>query len=684
MMSKVSCFKTTANNMKRRIWYGAVLFLAFFFALPLKAMLQFESSAQIDAAFSLAQDRTAQLESVRMEFQKFVGGGDAAFMILVAVAALLGAWSGLCWLHSKKKMDMMGSLPVRRERLFAAEAFTTFFLFFTAYTVNLLLAQLAGAAKGIYTLPILIISLAGWGIHILFFLVFYLCAAAAMLLTGKVLTGILGTGVFLVIAPAVYGIWQLYPDAFWETYVDNGGGMVWMSLLSPVGSALSAVKIRIYQMEYLEDVGSLWLPLGASLILGLIFLALSLWLIKIRPAEGAEQSIAFPKLEGVLKAVLLYPLGLGGGLFFMLLGSIQGGEVKNGFWFWFGICFSLFLGGILIEVIYHLDRKRIFEHKMWTGLGAGAVLLTAIFFAFDLSGYDKWLPGQDEFERAVACVDEYYDNYPDGSVSSVEYLKNHIGELESISGYAVASEGIGNLYKDQTENEDLWTLKVIYQMKNGSCKIRKYRVSEEAVRLAEKEQFEQKVYRESKYPVLLYEPSDVKLEGIEQMGNSDYLESLSQNDKTALISIYQEELSSLSYDEIQEGGNVILSLSWGKRMSWKEYPLNENFVKTVQFLKEQGIELVFWPENLDIQEITFTDYRDSSMEGPIEKSTKDQALIDQAVKSLGGWSQSAAAKEYKLTVTVSYLGTKEDLQFASFYYPKGQVPESVEEFLRAG
>ena len=149
MTSRVSYFKMTVNEMKRRSWYGAAAFLGFFCAFPLMTMLRFQSVGDIARNVQDVAERENAIIAMKQDFLSYVGGGDVVLMFLIPFIALLGAWSGLSWLHSKKKMDLMGSLPVRREKLFITESLATLLLAMIPYVCNLILALLVAGAKGI-------------------------------------------------------------------------------------------------------------------------------------------------------------------------------------------------------------------------------------------------------------------------------------------------------------------------------------------------------------------------------------------------------------------------------------------------------------------------------------------------------------------------------------------------------
>lgn len=704
MTSRVSCFKMMINGMKRRIWYGAVAFFGFFCAFPLMAMMRFQSVREITECIQDVSEREYQLNMVKEEFQIFLGGGDLFLMFLVAAIALLGAWSGLSWLHSRRKMDMMGSLPVKREKLFFTESMVTLLLAMSAYVVNILLALAVGASKGILTGETAVASLTGLGIHLVYVIVFYFCGTLAMLLTGKILTGILGTGIFLVIVPVIYGVLQAYLQLFFKTYIvgDGTGMQRVITWLSPAGNFLSFTAVmERYWDSMAETVPFPWLTLAAAVVMGVVFGSLSFWLMKIRKAESAEKSMAFAKTEGVIKGIILYPLILGGGLFFVALSSINGQGSNN--WIWFGMIFSAIVGGILIEIIYYFDRKQIFGHKIWTGISFGAAALTAVFFVLDITGYDKWLPKEEEIAHAAMCDNDAYSwwNYPDGSHTAAGYIQNNLEQFQGKGVLELAREGVENLEKDSWDG-NYTSIEVYFQLKNGKVVKRGYTVSDQLYRKTEREMFEEKAYREVEIPIMYADDSKIQIQGIRHWNQNISLDELSNKEKRELIRNYQEDLRGLSFDEIYEKNSSLIEFSDENYNYVPEYTLNRNFTKTVKYLKEKGMDVVS-PFDLDsVIRVTFRDFRgDEELEktdaeaDDVERLGDDRVIEDKELirKVLSNRENLVLGDDlYRnkintedlcmdLEVSIDYK-TKEGVEVSSmWYYQKDMVPEEVKQFL---
>lgn len=688
MTSKISCSKMITNAMKRRLWYGAVAFLIFFIGFPLVAMLSFQSKADIASTTLSVTEKAERLKWEQTGFVQFLGGGNYGMMALVAFVALLGAWCGLYWLHSRKKMDLIGSLPVKREKLFLTESLATLVLFFVPYLVNLILAVLVGLSKQILTGRAVKMMFAGVAIHLLYFVVLYLCAAIAMLLTGKLLTGILGTGVFLVIGPVTYWVLQSMPMIFWKTYVE--GAISKTDLLEYTSVAGNFLVTTTRMFEYLEGTAEgvrLLIPMVTAIAAGVVFAALCIWLVKKRPTEGAEHSMAFPQTEGVIKACILYVLGLGGGLFFLMLGAFRNSEGNN-IWFWFGIVFSLILGSIIIEVIYHFDRKMLLGHKAWTGISMAAVLFTAIFFAFDLPGYDQWVPDESEVTNATMLSESVHFNYPDGSKTTAEYLEKHLDEMHGEGLTELAAEGVKNI--DTLEQGTYVTM--YFKMQNGSVKKRQYLLDDTEVAKEKVKLYKEEAYKAAMFPMLLdetaYEP-----ESVTYMNSEKTLMVLTQENKEKLTAIYCKELEQLDYLQIHapESGAIWFANKHGYGESYYSchYNINENFPATIEFLEENGIRLMKSLEEAEILSMEFYDETgDFEKEAAKEaKITTDQEFIKGASKNLIYTNQYEENNalwnlDESISVWVTYRTLDGDVVNRICYYEKGKVPDVVKKYLQ--
>ena len=124
-------FKLLKEDFRRRLWAIALVFLAFFFTLPIGLALNMENAANSnyyryndyepfiqDAAMTDLQYKTRLLELKTEVVLNGVEYGNGMIAFLMIIAAVVIGVSSFAYLHNKKKVDFYHSIPVRREALF--------------------------------------------------------------------------------------------------------------------------------------------------------------------------------------------------------------------------------------------------------------------------------------------------------------------------------------------------------------------------------------------------------------------------------------------------------------------------------------------------------------------------------------------------------------------------------------
>ncbi len=680
MTSRVSFYKLTKQALRQRLWYGALLFLGFFICFPLAALMSFNSRKDLLGWGYNAEE----MKQIYLEFQRFVGGSNYVIVILAAGAALLGAWSGLSWLHSRRKMDMLGSLPVRREKLYLSETVASVLLYVIPYAVNLLLALLVGVTRGILTGKAVTYALFGLLTCLLFYLAIYAVASTAMLLTGKILTGILGTAVLLCIAPAIGFLVSSLPG-FLETYVEDFNYTYsWISYLSPLGSFLHLTDQYCQLLNASANSPSFLGPLLDGLAFMVVFFGISIWLVRIRPSEGAEHSMVFPKTEGVFKAIMLYPLVIGGGCFFI---SFTMGGGSTTFWLWFGVVFVAIVSSILIEVIYHFDRKRLLAHNGWTIAGIAAAAVTLIIFVYDLTGYDTWMPDVNDVKSVAVLDSPYSGEYPDGSAGKIDFMLKNMDGLYDEAIFDLAQEGIENVKNGGEDYANTTYVVVFYKMKNGTTKMRGYYVSAKHYQEILNRQMQCLIFRQAQFPILLASSDQVESVSFSRYGYYESLDSLSHNDMEELVSRYQQDLMELSWEEISETGGMSMEVYLKNSYYYiGDYPVNEHFTHTVEFLEEKGLNLLDTDiSDLDVTRIVLYQdiYDEDSGEWVSTSSTTldDPEEIAEALEGLVetyyyGF-ETEDPVDFSVYAEVNYVDKDHNPNTFVGYYLEGMVPDII-------
>ena len=122
MTSASLFFKLQKEDLKRRIWVIALLFLGFFFAYPVNLALIMENAANSQFAMyngytPLVDTGTPEYLAKVLEYKTkavvdLVSYGNVMPLFLMVTAAVVIGAAGFVYLHNQKKVDFYHSLPV--------------------------------------------------------------------------------------------------------------------------------------------------------------------------------------------------------------------------------------------------------------------------------------------------------------------------------------------------------------------------------------------------------------------------------------------------------------------------------------------------------------------------------------------------------------------------------------------
>lgn len=646
MTSRSLFFKYMKENTKQRIWSLALTLLLCFFAFPVMTALwsstafrpeNLNSSLPADLALAQAQ-RDFTRDMLRMYSMK---GGALAFMLTIAAVVL--AASGFAYLHSKKKTDFYHSLPIRREMLYAVTCLNGFLYMAVAYLGFLTIAAVMIRVKGV---PF------DWGSlylasveHLCFFALVYMTAILAMLLTGNLVVGLLGTGVLFSWGPVICMTISAYFSEYFTTFYGNDSFL--LALIERTSSPVA------WYVKACMSSQPGRMALGAMLAAAVLFL-LGMLLYRRRPSEAAGHAMAFPITEPIIRFLIVVPSSL-------LLGAMFHAMMYEDGWTVFGLVCGLLLVSCIIEIIYHFDFKSLFAHKRQLLVSAVFVGVVFAIFRFDLFGYDRYLPATEKLASGGIYCDLLDPDATSQYHSTVEYTEGWYGvtfdampsstladamQISDDQGlellHTIAAQGVhdaaeardrflrggGRSYDLEEGDAAFHNVTIAWHLRNGRTVYRSYRVNVSGVKTALEAVYDLDAYKTAMYPVLSLtaddvaginykeedECSHVKLSGTDvkaaiAAGDSIGLSGSADSMKAALLAAYQEELQALTSEtrarempiaEIQfktneqqaliqklrdEGGNYTLF------NHYYYYPIYPSFTKTIALLRACGIEV---------------------------------------------------------------------------------------------
>ena len=132
-------FKLQQEDLKRRLWAIALLFLACFFVLPVGLAITMENAAATnyyryndweplvnDGTFLTEQFEAILVRAKVEAAMEHIRFGNGMLVFLLVTASIVMGISSFSYLHNKKKVDFYHSIPVRREKLFLVQFITLY------------------------------------------------------------------------------------------------------------------------------------------------------------------------------------------------------------------------------------------------------------------------------------------------------------------------------------------------------------------------------------------------------------------------------------------------------------------------------------------------------------------------------------------------------------------------------
>lgn len=526
MTSRSLFFKYMKENTKQRIWSLALALLLCFFVFPVATALNISTifrpenlnSSGLPAELALAQ---AQQDFTREMLRVYsMKGGALAFMLTLAAVVL--AASGFAYLHSKKT-DFYHSLPIRREMLYAVTCLNGFLYMAVAYIGFLTIAAVMIRVKGV---PF------DWGSlylasveHLCFFALVYMTAILAMLLTGNLVVGLLGTGVLFSWGPVICMTVSAYFSEYFTTFYGDDSFLLALSeRTSPVAWYVEAC------MSEHPGRMALWAMLAAA-----VLFLLGMFLYRRRPSEAAGHAMAFKVTEPIIRFLIVVPSSL-------LLGAMFHSMMYEDGWTVFGLVCGLLLVSCIIEIIYHFDFKSLFAHKRQLLVSAVFVGVVFVIFRFDLFGYDRYLPATEKLASGGIYCDLLDPEATSQYHSTVEYGEGWYGvsfdampsstlagqmQISDDQGlellHTIAAQGVhdaaqardrflrggGRSYDLEDGDESFQNVTIAWHLRNGRTVYRSYLVNVSGVRTALEAVYDLDAYKTAMYPVLSLTADDV-------------------------------------------------------------------------------------------------------------------------------------------------------------------------------
>ena len=183
-------------------------------------------------------------------------------------------------------------------------------------------------------------------------MVTYETVIVAMMMTGKIIVGLLATVVFFSFFPVVGALIEGFEDIFFITanQVPNEALFNTLGHLSPVGAyIMSLADISAGKTVEADQILGLLIAICAGAILGLE-------LYRKRPMEAAGKAMAFKKTMAPIRILIVLAAGMGTSMFFWTLQS----RLR---WGLFGMVVGILLATALLRSFTRLILRSCFPIK---------------------------------------------------------------------------------------------------------------------------------------------------------------------------------------------------------------------------------------------------------------------------------------------------------------------------------
>lgn len=466
----------TCKVIKRHIWLLVLAAIGFALNMPVMVAL----------IWSNLSPKSRYLSGYANDVQELFNAGSAA---IIAVGAVLAAFTLFRYLHNRNQVDFYHSLPIKREKFFAANVLAGLLIFLLPYLAAHVLALPLLAGSGILAYMDFGQYLLGIGLIIFAYMIMFALACVAMLLSGS-LGGAMKVLFFTyAMGPILAGMVTMLGSIFLTDFVEM--------------DSITLFFLRLSMIERLAVLVTGGLPLtvcwqdwvfGGAILLGA--LAVGLELYKRRDSECAGATLAFGWQKPFFKYPYVVIAGIFGGAMMYVAGDI------SLTWLTFGWLFFTVFAAQAMEIFIQRDFRAI--KRNLRGAVASLVVAGVVLGAYglDVFGYEKWRPDTDTVAEIYI---KSYDlaGYPSSGSFTWQQSRDHGNSEDYYSinpyryyGYKYAltvteSDAVaalvdilntepvyyGTYYTDENDNAyydytDSNYTRVCFKMKNGTYKLR--------------------------------------------------------------------------------------------------------------------------------------------------------------------------------------------------------------------
>ncbi|MBO8158739.1 DUF6449 domain-containing protein [Thermosyntropha sp.] len=467
------------NNFKRFGWIGIVYFLAMFFLVPLRIIMEHNTN--------LRHNLDNQFYDYLVIF--YPDHSPFLLLLLLIMPVLVGTLL-FRYLQAENEVGMQHTLPVTRDVLYHTHMLSGSILLslpvIVIFFLNLIIVNILNINLYItnaYLLKWLILSL------LLNWLLFFATVMMGMI-TGMSFLQVLLTFVIMILSTGLIGL--VYYNLNFFIYgwaLDYYGQNI--EVLSPL--------LRISGAFAQHDLSGTEWAVYIFLIIVLYFA--SLYLYRKRRLERVGEAIAFDVLRVIFKYGVVF-------CFMLLFGAYFGDSQGYIPWVYFGYFAGSILAYIGVEALLSKSVD-IIRWKKMKGyfVYAGVVVLLIVGLKFDIFGYEKRLPSLDNVDTVyfsgsfldIRNVFEEKTLYDYFAMPAVFEDRENIKKVHGLHKYIIARRDVekANMQKPYWLKKDLEEICFVYRMKDGSLMSRQYVIRKDDYKAWLKPIYESYEYKET-------------------------------------------------------------------------------------------------------------------------------------------------------------------------------------------
>ncbi len=687
MISKNCLFKSVKENIRRNIYLLILITLGFIVVFPLRTIMILDR-AQAN------QYIEGEIMPVQAKFLDCIGLENTTAMIFIGMIAVLLGVMGFFYLYSSEKTDFYHSLPLKREELFIISFVSGLLIFLLPYLLSVGVTYLIGivyhgvsAASAMYTFVAI-------GMNILLFLECYVFAILAVLLTGNLFTGVLAFLGFMSYGWIVYTTYSYMNESFFDTLASFHMPKI-VNYLSPIIAHIYATDQKTSLRGYILY----------AVVLIVLVLSANICIYKVRPSESFHKSIAFQKIQPVIKIFVVLPISLMVSLFFC------SGMKHEFIWLIISVLILSFVLSCILEFLFTMDLHKCIVPNKSTGVILVLLAIILVGYRVDIFKVDSYLPDKEKIETMSIYLPSVNDkmNYPSGYDLQVEKQmeKTQIKDFDAV--YELAKLGVdysqhkgseknhlrvwdGRIAKDNMTTSDenvMVSLYIGYSLKNGRTVYRVYYVpeTEELLSLVS-DIYDNWDYKEALLPTSYLSEKDVEYFYVRDLKGERMQINASKDTLENIYKTYKGELESLTFtqsrtDRILGYLNVEEKIKGVYDEQKSQYnmeidlPVYENFSKTRELLENAGQPL----NELSSEEILdITIHVPNNTDGEYkEKVIEDKNEIEKILSNLtyeNGHYSLGSEINYQVNLNI-FFEDRNIPEQSSLYLMEGKVLDDL-------